>query len=390
MPAGRRAKILLLAVLALIVLFAAFLLEERVRGQLGLRHYVRSLAASGIKVSPADFVSHDPPEQNGADELWAAAKQFKKGGVLPDSRPPAMKLTSSGDAVVVFREADWVEDKATQHWAQVAIDLQTNTAQLDAVCRALSKPVLNNHLDFNKAPNFDFQPLSQAMQLTKWLGPAALSCLHEGKTSEAVKYLIAETRLPRSLAEDRILISELVRIAIAAVARGDTWEALQAGGFTDQDLSNLQAAWEQLTFATNMSESLQGEVVFGLKTTDEMRKSLKFTRGCLAQYAEEGGGEGDHNSVGLWLWRFAWLDQSEIDYLRADKEFIDLFHAAAAQKSLRTAQEETQRMLARHENRNFWDNLRYPFRQLVGIDARCVPRVFRAETERSTVLAAIA
>ena len=44
--------------------------------------------------------------------------------MLPKNPPPRMKLTPTGHAIVGFREEEWVEDKTTNHWDQLADDLE--------------------------------------------------------------------------------------------------------------------------------------------------------------------------------------------------------------------------------------------------------------------------
>ena len=66
---------------------------------------------------------------------------------------------------------------------------------------------------------------------------------------------------------------ELVRVAVAAFARNDTWAALQANNWTDKELKQIQEAWEQLEFATAMTRALEGEIVFAETTFVIMRKS---------------------------------------------------------------------------------------------------------------------
>jgi len=109
-----------------------------------------------------------------------------------------------------------------------------------------------------------FRHLVPAKRLVNWFGPAPQLALHEGKHQEALEGLLAQTRISRLLAEDRIVISELVRIAIAAIARSTTREALQADRWTDEDLARLQGAWESQDFAAAIANGLEGETVFAI------------------------------------------------------------------------------------------------------------------------------
>ena len=144
--------------------------------------------------------------------------------------------------------------KKTHPWDQLAADLRTNETILAKIRAGLEKPVLNNQLDFAQGRNLKLVDLvAPAYGLTRWLGSASQLALHQGDTHGALRDLVIEARLPRLLAEDHLPISELVRIAIGATAKADTWEALQADRWTDEDLAALQRAWESQDFAAAMA-----------------------------------------------------------------------------------------------------------------------------------------
>jgi hypothetical protein len=145
----RGLKTFLKYLIALMFLLAVFLVFERVRGQLSLANYRRQLITKGEKLGPNDFISYHPPKQNGAPVVCEATRQLIKGPVLPDHYPPKMSLTPAGHAIVGFRESEWVEEKITNHWEQLALDLKTNEAVLERIHLALKKPVFNNELDYS-------------------------------------------------------------------------------------------------------------------------------------------------------------------------------------------------------------------------------------------------
>ena len=75
-----------------------------------------------------------------------------------------------------------------------------------------------------------------------------MSDLHEGDTASAVKNLRALLALTKALGEQRYLISELVQIAIAAMAVPMNWEVLQSPNVTDGQLAQLENDWNALDF----------------------------------------------------------------------------------------------------------------------------------------------
>jgi hypothetical protein len=173
------------------------------------------------------------------------------------------------------------------------------------------------------------------------------------------------------------MISELVRIAVAAIARTHTWEALAADGWTDEDLAEIQSAWESTTFIDSMERSLQGERVFGLATYTLMQKSNEETYAVLFGMSDfldtpdESGigqllrGVGDQRFAkwvkkGIYcrVWRFAGLAQCERRSLAQGEELIRISRAAAKHQSMAQTGPDLDRLAERCINDGFYDELR--------------------------------
>ncbi len=412
-PFPVRKRLLKLVCLILLIPLLPFglLVFERFRGKVSLARYKRQLIAQGEKLSARDFASPLTNGDNGAPEIFEAAKQLKEGVVMPNNYPPRMRLTPAGRAVVCSFEDEWIENKVTNHWEDLASDLQTNAATLERIRLALEKPVLDSHLDLSQAAKMNHSPLITAKSLAAWFGAVNQLALHEGKTHEATRALIAEAHLPRLLAQDHIAISELVRIAIAAIARTDIWEALQHDEWAEADLASLQGAWEAQDFATAMAHGLEGEFVFVDAYAETMRKSNEDTFAAIygwqtflpSEHSERTWWEEMHEfpalrriaeflkkQVYLRLWRFAWIDQEEFRSLQQLHKLIETAQTCAAQKSAVSLKAALARLASESENKNVYDRLRYPGPNSVESLLRSVNRAMRAETERSIVLCAIA
>ncbi len=246
-------------VLALVCLVLVF---ERIRGKVSLARYQRALAAQGEILAAKDLLPAASGGENGALAVVKAADQLKAGNLLPRNYPPRMKFTAAGRAVVCFREPDWFEEGATNTWDQLAGDLEPNRELLDQVRKALEKPVQDNQLNYSVGARMALPHLSKVKSLVHWFGSATQLALQDGDKLLALNYVTAQIQLPRLLAQDHVLISELVRNALASIARTDTWEALQAEGWTDSELARLQQAWETQAFLQGMIHGLEGERVF--------------------------------------------------------------------------------------------------------------------------------
>jgi hypothetical protein len=404
-----RHKVLL--VLPLIpALMLGFLVVEHLRGRISLARYINRLSAEGEKMTARDFLAAPPKGENGAPEILATANELKPGAVVPNNNPPRMNLTPAGHAVVCFREEQWVEGKVTNHWAQLAADLEANTVIMERIQQAMSKPVLNCEFDPTLGARARFPHLPVPKHLAQWFSSRIALGLHEGRTRDTVKDLVVEIELPRMLALDGIIISELVRVAIAGIARADTWEALQANGWTDGDLAQVQRAWEGQRFAGPMIRALEGERIFAQSSYQHMRQSNEEAAGVLFWMDQLGSDEERprweeflsnlpggkmtaeflKKQVYCRLWRFAWLDQDELHYLRYLERLIALAREAPRSKSFQTLQPFTDALVLEFQNRGLYDRLRYFSEMSVNALSRTLARAMRAETERSLVLAAIA
>lgn len=404
-------KLLGKILLALIALFVGFLLFERFRGQIALANYKRELAARGEKLTPQELATTFSVDDNGAPAVMKNIRLLQDGAVLPKRYPPRMKLTPAGRAIVCFKEDEWVDDKVTNRWEQVALDLKRNENFLREIQGGLSEPILNNNLDYAAGMKMQFLHLSPAKTATYWFGAAAQLALHEGRPHEALPYLLTQIGLPRLLADDRITISELVRIAIAAIARTDTWEALQAEGWSDDDLAALQAAWSKQDFATAMARSLEGERIFDDVSQAMIRESNQDAASAffgLAKFMGEDWTDrprwertlralpaGDQmtdflqEQIYCRIWRFAWSHQDQHRGLEQMQRLIEIARAAAKDRSALPARDGVEELIFQTADPNIYDRLRFPNIAVISL-SRMVAKAMRAETDRSLAISAIA
>lgn len=412
----RRLKLLGKILLGIIVLLAALLLIERWRGQIALAAYQRKLIAAGEKLSPQDFRFVHDEASNGAPAIMAALERLQSGVVLPDNYPPLMRLLVSGRAMVGFRESGWRDGKVTNRWDDLALDLKTNEVVLAEIRAALMKPVFNNHLDFSQGTKMQFSHLWRSKELASWFGSAAALALHEQQLPEAAQNLAVIIRLPQLLAEDRVVISELVRIALGAIARADTWEALQVDGWTDDHLVLMQKAWETQDFAQGMAVSLEGERVFCSQTARQLRESndeayelifsdmARLAAGVAGDQFEELPSNGvfenlpygrellefGRKQIYCRLWRFSWSHQAELRELKELQRLIELARLGVRNKSYQSIEGQLGELFAEAEKRNLYNRLRYPGSGTINALAKAPLKAMQMETTRSLALCAIA
>jgi len=98
--------------------------------------------------------------------------------------------------------------------------------------------------------------LLQLRQAERQLAATVLCDLHRGNAAAATANLRAMLALVKGPTDERLVISQLVRSAIAAGAVGLTWELLQSPGVTDTQLAVLQNDWAELDFLQAMENAL--------------------------------------------------------------------------------------------------------------------------------------
>src|SRR5947208_7696787 len=100
-----------------------------------------------------------------------------------------------------------------------------------------------------------------------------MSELDAARLTEAATNLNALISLASAFRDERLIISQLVRMAITAIAISPAWESLQADGWTDAQLAELQKNWESLEFLQPMEHALEMEHAMGIEAFDRLRNS---------------------------------------------------------------------------------------------------------------------
>jgi hypothetical protein len=410
-PANQRLVLAAMISPALLVgVVLLFLVAERVRGKILLSNYRKALVAQGEKIKASDFVTQPDPELNGALLLQAAAEQIGRRGVVADRMPGCMALTSSGRAEVSFRKVEWMDDGVFYNWDQVEEELKDLAPVIEQARGALRMPILDNQLDYGAGHKLLLPHLTKSKNLVRVFGASAQLALHRGSTAAATDHLVVQVELLRALQQDRLLISGLVRNAIAAIAFVHTWEALQADGWADADLARLAAAWKEPPFIAAMTQALEGERMYIAATYDALRES-NDEAAVLIAFAMDTGNSLD--TSGPWwttwilsdlapvvdflrdqvycrLWRFSWIDQDEYRYTRNLQRLLELSRAAVRDRSGVRLQSEASSVVEEAMPRNLYDRVRMPTINWFEVFPRAMGRSMRLETERSLALAAIA
>ncbi|MDB6017755.1 MAG: hypothetical protein JWR19_2244 [Pedosphaera sp.] len=406
---------LLIGLGILAVLFLGFILVEHVRGHRALQARLKELTARGEKLSIAQLLPPPvAPEQNAANDLLALTNVIRGFTTNINDWPLGMVLATPGRATPSWQLNSWaIDDKHSNSWEQFDPKIQTARPLLDQLQVILIKPVIYDDFDYRK--NFiDFpilQTLITAKQTVVLLSAAIKDDLHRHDLGAAATHLHSLLVLVKSLEGQKLIITQRVRAACAQFAFVDTWEALQASGWTDDQLSTLQAAWQALEFPKVMAESFEMDRNMSLDFFREVQNlSVSRNKAIAAMEAPRmleffGDTMPAHGFVlhylNIPIWRLAWADQDDLRALNRWQRFIDDFRVArtnswvASKELLDVADKNVKEIIPglqiADQQLGLYDRWRFLFSgDTFSITSSVLLKSLRAETEKNMVLTAIA
>lgn len=387
--------------LGLVALLALGLVVEHWRGRRLLAATVADLQARGRMPDPKALFA-PPGPSNGFDRFIAAAAAL--GTAYP---PPSMQGVAPGRAVESFRFSVWEgRSGPTETWDTFAAWGRTNAAALDQIRHALALPECRPALDWRRGFQLLLPHLSRQKTAAVALSADALLAAREGDREGALANFEALQALEQALAREPLLISQLVRMACAAISWIRVWDVVQRDDWAEADLAELQAALPSADYLPALLRGLQGEAVLWEQTLRTMQAEALFGFGglnwpdtdlTLPASVEDVPGFAENLFVGFMkgvmagvvfpLWRFAWQDQCIAFHRRTMDDLIRRGEEAAT-GGLRLLDNEPPKGLERASG---YDRLRY-FPSLMvfpGLE-KSLTKALRLETERALVETGIA
>ena len=316
--------------------------------------------------------------------------------------------------MTVWQFETWTEDKKTNDWRHPIQMMEESKNVLQAIHAALQRSEWDGGFDYQKGfCDFRSPPLSEIKRASRILNNAVACDLKQDRTNAALERLVDAIRLVRLQKDERLIISQLVRIACAALTWNSTWGLLQTNAWSESQLATLQAAWQNVDFSTDMARALEMERAMTLD-------SFKFS-GKMSAQIEEQEKAGDilggvysflptHGAILHWvhlpLWRIAWVDQDARRSLDRWQELIET-DRVARNKSWKVAKDRANQLdlagadspwspLMRMENeepkkQNIYDRWRYLLsNQTFGVGGSMLRRVVQTETARRMMVTALA
>jgi hypothetical protein len=384
--------------LALVVVLLA-VLGTGTRNRSSLQSYQAELRARGEKLTFEDLERSRSTNVNTSMAALSNAVSLLGIPQFPPGSVEIRKYVSPGCARLSWKgpSPGWATNTSYDPqptWAQLAEQITAAQSALSELREALRDPRASSGPCTNLmgGPPSNFVAVRKAAQ---WLMNAALYEARQGHTEEALQDLEAIASLAQLDREEYTLVAQAIRVAVANLGLGASWEVLQAPGWTDPQLERLQKAWQAVHPVEAIESAFVGYRAYAWELYNKARKSglrqtAQFTGLSLSPKGSVQGILADC----LWfpLYRLTSINADALFHLKLTEETVTGLRLVEAHQPWKEAKQ-------RIDQPGAWikqvDSFPGKFRYWISLTSfpnpqRITSTAVRAETERQLTLAAIA
>jgi hypothetical protein len=362
---SRRKKGWLVVVLAA-ALMLLIPLSLRWQAQWHLSACRKKLIASGEKLTIEELA----PKRSGS--ATNTARFLRLASMLPnlgDHSPSTMLPIKPGVARVASRQPQCLERMAGSKpaidvWPVLIGVVRTNEQTFGELKTIVDAGGIEFIEDYSQQ-NLNWNTyLSWQRQLSLAFSARTMLALRQGRTQEACDYLIASGSAAQLLAKDPVMIDQLVFYACMSIIVGDCWEFLQAGGWTDGQLAQLQRQWEQpfilaAAESTLAMERARGTIMFQAARSSRqeldamlggesgIKKNNEILDDSLLS-ARTGMNELLTSYPRYWGWRWIWSFEDEQRYLEVMQSMMEVTRDAQRGRSILSSLKERKTLANQH------------------------------------------
>ena len=331
-----RWKILLIIFAFLTLLAGSSLLTMHVQPANKLEAYKKFLRDQGEKLTISEVLP--PPVPAESNSVSAVEAAFSLLGASSQQVPDAMKMVAPGKALIGWRQPVARGADFTNSWDDFRGELALSQPGIELLHQVLERPKLDFQLDYKKGAELLLPHLAPMKRAAQKLEAAAVGELHGGNPGEAATNILALVGLVQRNASEGLLISHLVRIAIAAIAVAPTWELLQATNVTDAQLAAVQHGWEQMNFLRDAQNAFGMERAWMLEAIQKARSShAEFAKIVPLSVGSSSGSssvwtwppdleamtEQSRETAGEMMWRSSWSYADELRSLQINQTILE-------------------------------------------------------------------
>lgn len=343
-----RWKILIAAGVALVLLGGSLLITAHYQPENAVAAYKKFLLAQGEKLDVSEFISPPVPAQS--NSVDAVQKAFKMLAPSPEDNPDQMIMVAPGKAMPA-----WVQPEArgfdfTNSWEEFAAEISADQPAIDLLHQVLIRPFLNFQLDYRRGAKLLLPHLVPMKRATLTLDAAAVCEMHAGDTGAATTNILTILAFVRKDATETLLISHLVRLAMAAIAVSPTWDLLQTTNVTDAQLAALQSGWQDQDFLTDSEHAFEMERAWGMQAIEELRTNQAslndyFGMSGMLRGSSSSSGvwrwipgleswtEGPRRAIGAAMWRSSWSYSDELNQLKSETIMLNAVRTMRTNRS---------------------------------------------------------
>lgn len=312
------------------IVAACYLLSEN-----ELETYKARLRAQGERLSLAELrpdraVNKEPPE-------WVehAQRLDNSGAKVTPGLLEMMGYVGPGTARV-FCAQSTVQIRSTGTTEEFPwSDLQSQMTRAEPVLSDLRTALRNAPPDLGwdyqnpvASPRPPLIPLRQAVQ---WLAAAAANDLNRGDLRAARTNILAIIDGARVHRNEWALVEQMVRVAVAGLGIAATWEGLQAQGWTDTDLAQIQAAWQKLKLFEQMPATCEMERAAGLYYLAYVRTN--GMQGLFAAPSQKTWADYWDEIVVEPVWKHGFSESDELLFVQTMQEILDAIRIGQNERS---------------------------------------------------------
>lgn len=165
------------------------------------------------------------------------------------SRAPTLMVPATTNSAVVLWKQDWLEIQLQKtDWNSAIQDMDLDNPELTKLQVAAISGPIRFALDNRAGMAMLLPHLSALRTVSHKLALCSMQNLRRNDKNAAWTNLLALTRIVTAYDVEPVTFSQMLRAALATIAYDSTWQALQSGGWTDEQLARLQQEWVSADF----------------------------------------------------------------------------------------------------------------------------------------------
>ncbi len=240
-----------------------------------------------------------------------------------------MRIVAPGKAMIGWAQPNVQSAEGTNSWEDIEAALANEVEALQLLRQIIDYPAFDFQLNYKKGFAL---PLPHLAPMRKWaqqLSAAAISHLHREDAASATTNVLAMLALVKGMRDEPILISQVVRVAIAHIAWSANWELLQSRKITEDQLVELQSNWSDLEFIRGEENAILMERAMAEMTIADLRDSAASYRNFRSglNYSRANGLDWRQSiaktTIELTMWRAFWSYTDELRSLKIYQVQLD-------------------------------------------------------------------